>query len=1537
MSKIKYLVLLFFLFLGSQVSSQTSTYTSGVSAIIDGKSNEGFGFSISLSDDGKKLLVGSPYHNSNIGKAYLYEYLIQTGTWSATAEFYGESHQEYFGFSVKLSGDGNTIAIGAPGTNLTVSGNTIVDVGSTNIYKLSGNSWALSDIIYGAPNKIGTSQTERDISSHYNTSKDYSGYSVSLGYDGNRVVIGEPGFDKVISNGDNQGRVRVFDYDNSSNWDLNKSFETSGLATSQTIQSDLLSNVLMIRAEDTDANTGAKVTISSDNSTISVSSPNATTSFNGGAIDNLYTKQNSNSASHKDGLTSIFKEDISSGNWENKGEFLYTKGQTGIGTDLDQDGSSIVFGIPGHKRSYANNATHSNQIGSGGEQIYSFDISSNQWILEHDIHVEITGSSSGGRNRRGNNVAISNNGSLIVTKLNTKFSIYEKINNVWTENQSIETESNQGNTRHYYPGTQNLDISGDNNTIAYMYNFNANPNNVSNKLYVRKNTALNLNLSSTESDNIIRAGDRINITATFSEDMISAPDISIGSLVTNVAMTATSSTTWTYVWDVPAGSDGTVTATVSGTDIAGNAYAGTDSITFTIDNTAPTVNLTNNDIDNIVKQNENITLTAVFNENMATAPNITIGSLVSNVTMTAVSSTTWTYLWTVPAGNNGTVSATVSGTDIAGNAYSGTDSITFTIDNTAPTVNLINNDIDNIVKQNDNVTITTTFNEDMIGANITIGSLVSNVTMTATSSTTWTYVWDVPAGSDGTVTATVSGTDIAGNAYAGTDSITFTIDNTAPTVNLTNNDIDNIVKQNENITLTAVFNENMATAPNITIGSLVSNVTMTAVSSTTWTYLWTVPAGNNGTVSATVSGTDIAGNAYSGTDSITFTIDNTAPTVNLINNDIDNIVKQNDNVTITTTFNEDMIGANITIGSLVSNVTMTAVSSATWTYLWTVPAGNNGTVSATVSGTDVAGNAYSGTDSITFTIDNTAPTVNLTNNDIDNIVKQNENITLTAVFNENMATAPNITIGSLVSNVTMTAVSSTTWTYLWTVPAGNNGTVSATVSGTDIAGNAYSGTDSITFTIDNTNQVVPNGLELIAYEGFNYANNNFLNGKSEGMGWSSNWIGTYCPNNICSDLKILSPGLTYAGLYNEGGKIAWGTSSNQVAMSERSLSIQKNGVIYLQFISDFKSTSGGGTEYVGLWSSGTLTGGIGGFGAPHEINIWDGGSNYVSSQASIDNLSLVIVQFDYNNNTTKMWVNPILSSFDYKNPGNPDASLSTALEFDNIQVRFRNGSYIDEISVYKMNSAPSNISLTSTSVFENTPLATTIGTLSTTDSDNRDTHTYTLVSGTGDTDNASFSISGANILTNTDLDYETKNSYSIRVRTTDAGGLTYEEAFTITVNDIDEDSDGDGITNNLDNCPSTPNSDQADADGDGIGDVCDNCIAVSNSNQLDTDGDSIGDLCDTDDDNDGIIDTEDAFPLDATESGDADGDGIGDNAETDDDNDGILDALDNCPLTANPDQLDTDGDGLGDVCDFDDDNDGFNDWVEIVCGTDSLD
>ncbi|MDC0119905.1 cadherin domain-containing protein, partial [Flavobacteriaceae bacterium] len=252
------------------------------------------------------------------------------------------------------------------------------------------------------------------------------------------------------------------------------------------------------------------------------------------------------------------------------------------------------------------------------------------------------------------------------------------------------------------------------------------------------------------------------------------------------------------------------------------------------------------------------------------------------------------------------------------------------------------------------------------------------------------------------------------------------------------------------------------------------------------------------------------------------------------------------------------------------------------------------------------------------------------------------------------------------------------------------------------------------------------------------------------------------------------------------------------------------------------------------------------------------------------------------------------------------------------------------------NSAPSDITLSSSSVNENVTTGTTIGALSTTDSDSGDTHTYTLVSGTGDTDNASFSISGANLLTNTALDYETKNSYSILVQTSDSASSTYTKSFNITVNDVDEDSDGDGINNSIDNCPSVANASQADADADGVGDACDNAPTVSNANQLDTDRDGLGDVIDSDDDGDGVPDTEDDFPTDATESTDTDGDGTGDISDLDDDGDGVPDATDNAPFTPNVDQLDTDGDGIGDIDDPDDDNDSYSDTDEISCGSDPL-
>lgn len=108
------------------------------------------------------------------------------------------------------------------------------------------------------------------------------------------------------------------------------------------------------------------------------------------------------------------------------------------------------------------------------------------------------------------------------------------------------------------------------------------------------------------------------------------------------------------------------------------------------------------------------------------------------------------------------------------------------------------------------------------------------------------------------------------------------------------------------------------------------------------------------------------------------------------------------------------------------------------------------------------------------------------------------------------------------------------------------------------------------------------------------------------------------------------------------------------------------------------------------------------------------------------------------------------------------------------------------ITVTEANVAPTAISLSVNTIDENSAAGTSVGTLTTTDDNTGDTHTYTLVSGTGDTDNGAFTIVGNSLQTNGNLDFETQASYSVRVRSTDPYGLSTEEVFTISVNDVNE-------------------------------------------------------------------------------------------------------------------------------------------------------
>jgi hypothetical protein len=102
--------------------------------------------------------------------------------------------------------------------------------------------------------------------------------------------------------------------------------------------------------------------------------------------------------------------------------------------------------------------------------------------------------------------------------------------------------------------------------------------------------------------------------------------------------------------------------------------------------------------------------------------------------------------------------------------------------------------------------------------------------------------------------------------------------------------------------------------------------------------------------------------------------------------------------------------------------------------------------------------------------------------------------------------------------------------------------------------------------------------------------------------------------------------------------------------------------------------------------------------------------------------------------------------------------------------------------------APTDIALTLNTIYESDKVGTATGKLSTTDPNHVTAQDYTLVSGYGDTDNGSFKISGSTLQTKKLLDYETKQTYTVRVRSTNLTGKFVEKTFEIPIQDVAETS-----------------------------------------------------------------------------------------------------------------------------------------------------
>ena len=146
---------------------------------------ENTGSSVSISDDGTKVVIGAPQANSYMGRVRVYEYF--GGGWSQMGvDIPGDVTNSFSGTSVSMSDDGLTIAIGTPWDN----GSGAYE-GRVQIFTYAGGAWTqVGSDIYGE------------------AANDQSGQSVSISGDGSIVAIGAIGND---ANGTDAGQVRVYE------------------------------------------------------------------------------------------------------------------------------------------------------------------------------------------------------------------------------------------------------------------------------------------------------------------------------------------------------------------------------------------------------------------------------------------------------------------------------------------------------------------------------------------------------------------------------------------------------------------------------------------------------------------------------------------------------------------------------------------------------------------------------------------------------------------------------------------------------------------------------------------------------------------------------------------------------------------------------------------------------------------------------------------------------------------------------------------------------------------------------------------------------------------------------------------------------------------------------------------------------------------------------------------------------------------------------------------------------------------------------
>jgi len=309
------------------------------------------GYSVDISDDGTRVIIGSPNANANTGFAEVYEYdgvnwnMLGVSLPGVNPGVVAPGSGDYSGLAVAISGDGTRVAVGAPYV-VVIAG---VSTGGAVTYEWDDNVSVWNT--YGAAMIVGPFADSA------------LGYALSLSQDGSQVLVGIPSLANINdTSSTTPGYIQLFELD-------------SGSWSQETVQIGSVAGGAF----------GFSVSLSDSGNTIAGGAPYAT-------VNSLSSA----------GYTSVYRKNLS-GIWTQQGSDivgLQSPAQAGVSISLSSSGGRIAVAYP---------VEDSGQPVNGFGRVFQFR--DNTWSqIGSDIENVPTENNSNVRS-----VALSGAGNLLIT------------------------------------------------------------------------------------------------------------------------------------------------------------------------------------------------------------------------------------------------------------------------------------------------------------------------------------------------------------------------------------------------------------------------------------------------------------------------------------------------------------------------------------------------------------------------------------------------------------------------------------------------------------------------------------------------------------------------------------------------------------------------------------------------------------------------------------------------------------------------------------------------------------------------------------------------------------------------------------------------------------------------------------------------------------------------------------------------------------------------------------------------------------------